>query len=125
MVISGANRPEVDLYDDTLGYEDEPRVRTAPGLSDEEIEALGAIETYSASSIIEVADAAAKAAQVTLFRVHLAMAIGGKGLVVMTGEVAAVHAAVDAGAAVAAESGILVNKVVIPGPRRELFNEFI
>ncbi len=39
--------------------------------------ALGVIETFSASSVIEVADAAAKAAHVTLLRVHVAMAIGG------------------------------------------------
>lgn len=39
--------------------------------------ALGVIQTFSASSIIDVADAAVKSADVTLFRVHLAMALGG------------------------------------------------
>lgn len=89
------------------------------------IEALGVIETFSASSIIEVADAAAKAAAVTLFRIHLAMAIGGKGFVTMTGEVAAVHAAVAAGVEIASEAGILVSKCVISAPRPELFREFV
>jgi len=88
-----------------------------------ETKALGIVETFSASSIIEVADAAAKAANVTLFRIHLAMAIGGKGFVLMTGDVASVQAAVDAGAKVAGAEGMLVSKVVIPAPRPELFRE--
>ena len=60
-----------------------------------------------------------------LFRIHLAMAIGGKGFVLMTGDIASVEAAVAAGAAVASDEGILVGKAVIPAPARELFREFI
>ena len=106
-----------------------PGVFPAIGLSvdavPEQVKALGLIETYSASSIVEVADAAAKAADVVLFRVHLAMAIGGKGFVLMTGDIASVEAAVAAGAAVASDEGILVGKAVIPGPAKELFREFM
>jgi microcompartment protein CcmL/EutN len=74
---------------------------------------------------VDVADAAAKAANVTLFRVHLAMALGGKGFVLLTGDVASVQAAVDVGAAMAGSEGILVGKAVIAAPRVELFREFI
>ena len=106
-----------------------PDVFPAIGLSvepaPERVKALGIIETFSASSIVEVADAAAKAADVVLFRVHLAMAVGGKGFVLMTGDVASVEAAVAAGAAVASDEGILVGKAVIPAPSRELFAEYI
>jgi microcompartment protein CcmL/EutN len=106
-----------------------PGVFPAIGLSVEAVpertKALGIIETFSASSIVEVADAAAKAAEVVLFRVHLAMAIGGKGFVLMTGDIASVEAAVSAGAAVASDEGILVGKAVIPGPAKELFRDFI
>ena len=87
--------------------------------------ALGVIETFSASSIIEVADAAAKAANVLLLRVHLAMAIGGKGFVLLTGDVASVEAAVAAGCEVAAAEGILVGSAVMAAPRRELFREMV
>jgi len=88
-------------------------------------DALGIIETFSASSIIDVADAAVKAANVTLFRVHLAMALGGKGFVLMTGDNASVEAAVDAGSDVAGEDGILVDRQVIARPAKELFKEFV
>jgi microcompartment protein CcmL/EutN len=87
--------------------------------------ALGVIETFSAASIVDVADAAAKTADVTLVRVHLAMAIGGKGYVMMTGDVASVEAAVGAAAQLAAAEGILVGSTVIAAPRPELFREFV
>jgi len=106
-----------------------PSVFPAIGLSveavPEKIKALGLIETFSAASIVDVADAAAKAADVVLFRIHLAMAVGGKGFVVLTGDIASVEAAVAAGAAAASDEGILVGKVVIPGPAKELFREFV
>jgi len=53
------------------------------------------------------------------------MALGGKAFCTLTGDVAAVQAAVDAGAAVVAEKGLLVNKVVIPHPRKELIKEIV
>jgi microcompartment protein CcmL/EutN len=89
------------------------------------LEALGIIESFSVASLIEAADAAAKTAQVKLIEVRLAMALGGKAFVTLTGPVASVRSAVDAGADVVAQKGLLVNKVVIPQPREELLNEMI
>ena len=43
----------------------------------------------------------------------------------LAGYVAAVQAAVDAGAQVVGQKGMLVNKVVIPHPRGELLNEMV
>ena len=90
-----------------------------------QLKALGVIETFSAASIIDVADAAAKTANVTLLKVHLAMALGGKGFVVMAGDIASVQAAVAAGCKAAAEDGMLVGKGVIANPSPELFKEYI
>lgn len=90
-----------------------------------ELESLGIIEAFSVASLIEGADAAVKAATVKLIEIRLAMALGGKAFCTITGEVAAVTSAVDAGAAVIAERGLLVNKVVIPRPRKELMSEMI
>lgn len=89
------------------------------------LESLGIIESFSVASLIEAADAAIKAASVKLIEVRLAMALGGKAFVTMTGEVAAVTAAVEAGAALVSEKGLLVNSVVIAQPRQELLNEMI
>lgn len=87
--------------------------------------ALGIIETFSSSSIVWAADAAAKAANVTLVRVHIAMAVGGKGFLLLCGDVGAVSAAVSAGIEEIKDAGILVNHVVISNASAELFKEYI
>jgi microcompartment protein CcmL/EutN len=108
-----------------------PRVHESifPALSGvtkvEALEALGIIESFSVASLIEGADAAVKAAQVRLLEIRLAMALGGKAFVTLTGSVAAVRSAVEAGAAVVSAKGLLTNKVVIPQPRPELLSEMI
>jgi microcompartment protein CcmL/EutN len=89
------------------------------------LEALGIVESFSVASLIEAADAAVKTSRVELIEIRLAMALGGKAFMTLTGEVAAVQAAVDAGASVCAERGLLVNKVVIPNPRKELLKEVV
>jgi microcompartment protein CcmL/EutN len=91
----------------------------------EALDALGIVESFSVAALIEGADAAVKAANVQLIEIRLAMALGGKAFVTLTGDVAAVQAAVDAGAQIVGQKGMLVNKVVIPHPRSELLNEMI
>ncbi len=91
----------------------------------ETLEALGVLESFSVASLIEGADAAVKAANVKLLEIRLAMALGGKAYVTMTGPVADVETAIDAGARVVGARGLLVNKVVIPHPRAELLKEMI
>lgn len=82
--------------------------------------ALGIIETFSAASCVAAADAAVKAADVSLVEVRLAMGLGGKAVSLFTGSVAAVRSAADAGSGVVAGSGLLVRTVVIPAISREL-----
>jgi len=89
------------------------------------VDALGIIETFSVASLIEAADAAVKAATVALIELRLAMAIGGKSFCTLTGEVAAVTAAVDAGAYIASRKGLLVSKIVIPHPHPGAVHEII
>jgi microcompartment protein CcmL/EutN len=91
----------------------------------EALEALGIVESFSVASLIEGADAAVKTARIELIEIRLAMALGGKAFVTLTGDVAAVQSAVDSAAQVVGQKGMLVNKVVIPHPRPELLNEMI
>ena len=100
-------------------------ISNAVDVDTRQLRSIGVIETFSAASIIEVADAAVKSANVTLLRVHLAMALGGKGFVLMAGDVASVQAAVAAGSRVAAEDGMLVGRGVIAAPSEELFRDYI
>jgi microcompartment protein CcmL/EutN len=117
------------LIDELLIPDVDPRVFPAitagVPLRDEDKDALGILEAFSVTSIIEGADAAVKAADVTLFRIHVAMAIGGKGFLMLTGKVSDVEAAVDAGAAQIGRRGLLVSKVVIPQPEERLYTDVI
>jgi len=90
-----------------------------------ELESLGIIESFSVASLIEGADAAVKSASVKIIEIRLAMALGGKAFCTLTGEVAAVTSAVESGAKLISDRGLLVNKVVIAHPRKELLSEMI
>ena len=80
--------------------------------------ALGMIETRGLIGSVEAADAMVKAAKVTL----LGKEISGGGLVtvMVRGEVGAVKAATEAGAAAARRVGELVTVHVIPRPAGDL-----
>ena len=82
------------------------------------MEALGMIETKGLVALIEAADAMLKAANVTL----LGWQKIGSGLVtaLVVGDVAAVKAAVDAGAAAAGRVGEVIGVQVIPRPHEDL-----
>ncbi len=83
--------------------------------------ALGMVETKGLIGSIEAADAMVKAANVSLIgKVHVG---GGLVTVMVRGDVGAVKAATDAGAAAAAKVGELLSVHVIPRPHPEV--EFI
>jgi microcompartment protein CcmL/EutN len=87
--------------------------------------ALGILESFNVATVIEAADAAAKAAHVTLLEIRLAMALGGKAFCTMTGDVASVQTAVAAGREVIADAGVLVNAVVISRPHPDVYREVV
>ena len=82
------------------------------------MEALGMVETRGLTAAIEAADSMVKAAQVTLIGTEKI----GSGLVpvMVRGDVGAVKAAVEAGAANASRLGELVATHVIPRPHQDV-----
>ena len=82
------------------------------------LEALGMVETRGLTAVIEASDAMLKAANVDL----IGYSRVGRGLVTsfVKGDVAAVKAATDAGAAAAAKVGEVVSVHVIPRPHDDL-----
>ncbi|MFO0927195.1 MAG: BMC domain-containing protein [Gemmataceae bacterium] len=128
-VTAGAHRADEAVIDRmVLTNVDEglfPALGGSVVLKPEDVGALGLIESFSGTSVLAAADAAAKSARVTIFRIHVAMALGGKGLLLMTGSVADVRAGVQAAAAQVRRRGLLVSEVVIPRPSRELFAEYL
>ena len=84
--------------------------------------ALGVVETFTAASAIQAADAAVKAGDIELIEVRIARGMGGKCFVTMTGDVADVKAAVEAGARIPLEQGFLINTEVIANPHPDLWD---
>lgn len=82
------------------------------------MEALGMIETKGLVASIEAADAMVKAANVTLIGKEYPG--GGLVSVMVRGDVGAVKAAVEAGAAAAERLGELLSVHVIPRPHTEV-----
>jgi len=77
-------------------------------------EALGIVETISVASCILAADAAAKAAEVTILEIRLANGLGGKSYFFLESDVSNVEAAVDAAVNLVGKEGLLVRYVIIP-----------
>jgi ethanolamine utilization protein EutM len=82
------------------------------------LEALGMIETKGLISLIEASDAMLKSANVTI--VGWEKVGSGMVTVFVVGDVAAVKAAVDAGASAASKVGEVISVQVIPRPHEEL-----
>jgi microcompartment protein CcmL/EutN len=86
----------------------------------EKIGAIGVIETYSAPAAIMAADEAVKSAQVKLIEIRLSRAIGGKAVVVFTGEVGSVRSALEAGVNRVKGEGLVLSTAVLPAPHPDL-----
>lgn len=85
-------------------------------------EAIGLIETKGLLPLVEATDAMAKAANVQIVkRVDLG---GGLVTTVVSGDVGSVRAAVEAGAAAAAQIGELVSSHIIPRPADGLMDAY-
>ena len=98
-----------------------PKVVTAINMSGdipEKVDNIGIMEFFSVTSSIVAADTAVKAAAVDLLEMRLGTGIGGKSFVVVSGDISSVNTALEAAAS--GDDGMLVHKVLITKPDRDL-----
>jgi microcompartment protein CcmL/EutN len=88
-------------------------------------DALGVVETTTVAAAIHAADAGIKGAEVRLVQVRLADGLGGKGIVLFSGLVADVEAAVEIGVGVLERPDLLVRQVVIPQLHPEMWENVV
>ncbi len=86
-------------------------------------DALGVIETSTVAAVVHAADAGIKGADVHVIEVRLADGMGGKGIVLFTGRVADVQAAVEAGTGVLGGHDCTVCETVIPALHEEMVRD--
>jgi microcompartment protein CcmL/EutN len=89
------------------------------------VDALGVLETFSLCAAVLAADAAVKAADVRLIEIRLGRGLGGKSFVILTGDVAAVTAAVKAAEGADEVQGLMSQSVVIPSAHPEIIKAII
>ncbi len=94
---------------------------TDPG----EVSALGVLETFSVASAIVAADIAAKTAIVKLIELRLAKGMSGKSYLFLTGEVAAVTAAIEKARESIKDEGMYLDSAVIPRPDKNLWKSIL
>ena len=107
-----------------MGRIDEQVIKALFGTQEGKREgALGLIETFSAASAIKAADLAVKTARVEIYDLRVSRGMGGKGIIMLTGDVGDVTAAVEAGANYAKELSTLSSYTVIAAPHEELWKQ--
>ena len=82
----------------------------------DKLNALGILETFSAASIIVAADEAVKTAQVELIELRIARGMCGKSYMLLTGEVAAVEAAIAKAKTAVGKDAMLLDSSIIANP---------
>ena len=88
-------------------------------------DALGVLETFSAAAAIVAADTAAKTALVELIELRLARGMCGKSYLLLTGEIAAVEAAIEKAKIGAGENGMFLDSAVIPRPDKKFWSKIL
>lgn len=95
------------------------------GMKIDNARALGVLETFSAASIIVAADAAAKTSQVELIELRIARGMCGKSYMLVTGEIAAVDAAIERAKQEVGETSMYLNSSIIANPDKNLWDSIL
>ncbi len=89
------------------------------------MKSLGIIEFFDVTSALYAADSAIKAADIEIIEIRMGYAIGGKSFITLTGDLSSIKTAVRVGSRVGEENCMLVNKVVIASPSKELLESLL
>ena len=91
----------------------------------ENVKALGVLESYDVAAMIVAADTAAKTSVVTLLELRIARGMSGRSFMLLTGDVAAVEAAIDHAKTSVSEEGMFLDSTVIANPDNKLWEQIL
>ena len=102
-----------------------PAIAGTALLESPRVDGMLILETFSVAAAVKAADYAVKEADIHLLRIHAAMAIGGKGLVVMTGNIEALKSALRPAVDYLGEDGTLGAYTLITQPHEEVLRDLL
>lgn len=91
----------------------------------EKVRDIGIIETMSAISSIKMADIAVKSSNIDLIEVRIARGLGGKGFLVMTGEISSINSAVKACQNGMADQGEILCASILSSPTKDILDHVL
>lgn len=102
-----------------------PAIAGTTSLDSPQVDGMAIIETFSVASAIKAADFAIKEADIDILRIHVAMAIGGKGLIVLTGNIDALKSALVPATEYIKQDGMLAGYSLITHPHEDVLRELL
>lgn len=88
-------------------------------------QSIGVVEFFSAATSIFAADVAAKSANITIIDVKIGYAIGGKGVLIFTGDLQDVKTSMDNILNAFSKKSYVINSVVIEKPEDKIYDTLI
>jgi microcompartment protein CcmL/EutN len=85
-----------------------------------DVKSLGIVETINAITSVQIGDICAKASDVELLEIRIARGLGGKGYVLITGEISSVKTAIETAKNDLAESSLITSYSVIASPHKDI-----
>lgn len=117
---------EKQIDEFVLGNPDESVIPAIYGVNEiTNKSALGVLETYSCAAMMVAADTAAKTAEVELIELRLARGMCGKSYMLITGEVAAVTAAIEKAERSAGDKGMFLDSSIIASPDEKVWETIL
>lgn len=102
-----------------------PAIVGTTTLDSPSVDGMAILETFSVAAAIKAADLAAEEAEIDIMRIHVAMAIGGKGLVVFTGNIDALKASLVPALEYLKEDGSLAGYSLLTNPHESVLRELL
>jgi microcompartment protein CcmL/EutN len=91
----------------------------------DDIKAIGVIETISALTSVKAGDIAVKTSNVEIIEIRIARGLGGKGFIIICGELSAVKSAIKSCVAELQEGGQIISTSVMASPDKGLISKII
>jgi len=102
-----------------------PAISGCTTLDIDNIDAMILLETFSVAAVIKAVDLAVKEADIDVARIHVAMAVGGKGFAVLTGNDEALKSAIIPALEYLKDDGSLAGYTLITNPHPDVLRDLI